>query len=82
MSSVKIDLGGGNYSYLGFILMDDEYALIPNMQPFTLPHYPPLLAIPANSTLIQALELKDKYQEAKRLYLECKNIKKALLRHI
>ena len=31
---------------------------------------------------IQALELKDKYQEAKRLYLECKNIEKVLLRHI
>ena len=31
---------------------------------------------------IQALELKDVHQEVKRFYLECKNVEKALLRHI
>ena len=31
---------------------------------------------------IQALEIKEQYTEAKRLYLEYKNVEKALLRHI
>ena len=31
---------------------------------------------------IEALELKDRHQDAKKLYLECKNMEKALLRHI
>ena len=31
---------------------------------------------------IQVLELKETYNEQKRLYLEYKNIEKALLRHI
>ena len=32
--------------------------------------------------LIQALELKEQHSEQKQLYLEYKNIKKVLLRHI
>ena len=81
-SSVEIDLGGGNHSYLGLILTDTEYALIPNTQPFVAPNYPPLLLIPATSTQIQALELKEQHEERKKLYLEYKNIEKALLRNI
>ena len=49
-SSVKIDLGGGNHSYLGLVLTDEEYVLIPNTQPFIAPNYPPPLVIPANTT--------------------------------
>ena len=30
---------------------------------------------------MQALELKEQYEEAKQLHLECKNIEKVLLRH-
>ena len=81
-SSVETDLGGGNHGYLGLVLTDAEYATIPNTQPFIPPTYPPPLVIPANSTPIQALELKEQYNEQKRLYLECKNVEKALLRHI
>ena len=80
-SSVETDLGGGNYGYLGLVLTDAEYAAIPNTQPFVAPNYPPPLVIPATATQIQALELKEEHEEAKRLYLECKNVEKALLRH-
>ena len=31
---------------------------------------------------MQALELKDRHQEARRLYLEYKNVEKALLKYI
>ena len=81
-SSVETDLGGGNHGYLGLVLTDEEYASIPHTQPFVPPNYPPPLSIPANATAIRALELKEEYHEAKRLYLECKNVEKALLRHI
>jgi hypothetical protein len=81
-SSVETDLGGGNHGYLGLVLTDEEYALIPNTQPFIAPNYPPPLVIPANTTQIQALELKEQHEEEKRLYLECRNVEKALLRHI
>ena len=44
--------------------------------------YPGPLVIPSTSTPIAALELKEKHQEEKRIYLECKNVEKALLRHM
>jgi hypothetical protein len=44
-----------------------------------VPNYLLPLVIPDIATLIQVLELKDAYQEARRLYLECKNIEKVLL---
>ena len=81
-SSVETDLGGGNHGYLGLVLTDQEYATIPHTAPFIPPNYPPALNIPTDATPIQALQLKDEHQEAKRLYLECKNVEKALLRHI
>ena len=59
-----------------------EYGSIPNTQPFIAPNYPPPLVIPLTSIPIQALELKGQYQEAKRLYLEYKNVEKALLQYI
>ena len=49
-SSLEIDLGGGNHSYLGLVLTDAEYTLIPNTQPFVALNYPLLLLIPATST--------------------------------
>ena len=51
-SSVKMDLEGRNYSYLGLILTDDKYTSIPKIQLFTPLYYLPLLAILANSTLM------------------------------
>ena len=62
-SSVKLDLGGGNHSYLVLVLIDKEYTIISNIMPFIAPTYSPPLTIPTTATLIQALELKDKYIE-------------------
>ena len=46
-----------------------------------LPNYPPLLIMPLTATAIKALQMKEQHNEQKRLYLECKNVEKALLRH-
>ena len=81
-SLVETDLEGGNHSYLGLVLTDEEYVSISNIEPFIAPNYPLPLVIPLILILIQALELKDTHQEQKRLYLECKNVEKTLLRHI
>ena len=81
-SSVETDLGGGNHGYLGLVLTDQEYAIIPNTQPFIAPQYPQPLVITANAAQIQALQLKEQHEEQKRIYLECKNVEKALLRHM
>ena len=75
-SSVEKNLRGENYGYLGLILIDEEYITIPNTQYFIAPNYPLLLVILDIATPIQVLELKDVYQEARRLYLEYKNAKK------
>ena len=64
-SSVETDLGGRNHGHLGLILTDAEYALIPNTQPFIAPNYPSPLVIPATAIQIQALELKEQYEENK-----------------
>ena len=42
-SSVDTDLGGGNHGYPGLLKSDEEYALIPNTQPFVAPTYPEAL---------------------------------------
>ena len=81
-SSVESDLGRGNHGYLFLVLTNEEYASIPDTEPFVPLTYSGPLVIPATATPIEALELKDRHQEAKRLYLECKNVEKALQRHI
>ena len=81
-SSVETDLGGGNQGYLALVLTDQKYATIPHAAPFIPPNYPPALNVPTDATPIQALQLKDEYQEAKRLCLEHENVEKALLRHV
>ena len=58
-SLVETNLGSGNHGYLGLVLTDAEYAVIHNIQPFVLLNYLPPLAIPANTILIQVLELKE-----------------------
>ena len=81
-SSVETDLGGGEHGYLGLVLTDQEYATIPDTQPFAPPMHPGPLNTPKNATPIQALNLKDQHSEERRLYLECKNVEKALMRHM
>lgn len=47
-----MDLDGGNYSYLGLVLIDEEYATTPNTHTFIAPNYPPLLVMPDTATPI------------------------------
>ena len=81
-SSVESDLGGGNHGYLFLVLTDEEFDSIPNTTPVEPPNYPGTIVIPATATPIEALELKERHQEEKRLCLEFKNVEKALLRHM
>ena len=62
-SSNETDLGGGNHGYLALVLTDQEYASIPNTQPFVVPTYPPPLVVPPIATPLQALKLKEVYNE-------------------
>ena len=38
--------------------------------------------MPATATATEALQLKDEHAERKRVWLECENAEKALLRHM
>mgnify|MGYP001310565316 CR=1 FL=1 len=80
-SSVESDLGGGDHGYLGLVLTDAEYETVSNT-PFTAPTYPTALTIPTGTDQVEALNLREKYKEERRTYLECKNVEKALQRHI
>ena len=81
-SSVETDLGGGDHGYLGLVLNAADYALLNPEHPFEAPAFPGQLTIPANATQVQAFTLQNKHNEDKRLYYECKNVEKALQRHI
>ena len=80
-SGVESDLGGGDYGYLGLVLTDQEYALV-SPTAFVAPNYPPPLIIPPFTEQVEALNLREQSKEAKRAYYECKNVEKALQRHI
>ena len=80
-SSVESDLGGGDHGHLGLVLDDPEYAAI-SATAFTAPPYPATLTIPTTVTQVEALNLREAHREAKRAYYECKNVEKALQRHI
>ena len=57
-SSVETDLEGGNYGYLELVLIDEEYASIPDTQPCVPPHYLPPLVITLIAIPIEELERK------------------------
>ena len=82
-SSVDTDLGGGDHGYLGLVLSDAEYARItPTPAAFVAPNFPGALVIDPNLTAMQAVQVRETHKEDIALYRECKNVEKALLRHI
>ena len=82
-SSVESDLGGGDHGYLGLVLTDIEYAIVCVAIAFSAPVFPITpLVIPIGTDQVQALNLREQYKDAKLAYYECKNVEKALQRHI
>ena len=76
-SDVLTSLGGANHGYLGLLLSDASYALV-SPAPFIRPLHPGILVIPDGTTLHMTTTLRDQHKEALRLFLECKNVEKAL----
>ena len=82
-SSVDTDLGGGDHGYLGLVLSDPEYARIqPTPTPFVAPNFPGALILDPALTAVQQVQERETQKEQVALYRECKNVEKALLRHI
>ena len=82
-SSVETYLGGGDHGYLGLLLTDAEYTRInPTSDPFVTPNFPAALVIIPNLASVEAVNVKESHKEAMRIYRECKNVEKTLLRHI
>ena len=83
MPAASNQMLGGDHGYLGLVLSATEYANIClPPPPFIPPAYPGPLNILPGTTQVQALNLREQHNEAKRLYYECKNVEKALQRHI
>ena len=81
-SSVDSDLGGGDHGYLGLVLSDTEYARICPDSAFEPPEFPGKLQIPRNTETIDAINIREEHRNNLALYRECREVEKALLRHI
>ena len=74
-------MGGGDHGYLGLVLTDAKYETF-KATPFVPPIYPATLTIPTGTDQVQALNLWEIHKDAKNAYYECKNVEKALQRHV
>ena len=77
------DLCSGNHGYLGLFLTVVEYAQI-NLTPtpFLASNFPGLLTIDPLGISVEVVHAKEFYKENTQIYRDCKNVEKALLRHI
>ena len=81
-SSVDSDLGGGDHGYLGLVLNNQEYSRVVPNDPFTAPRFPGPLNIPRGTDTIDAMNLREEHRRNSGLYRECREVEKALIRHI
>ena len=81
-SSVDTDLGGGDHGYLGLVLSEEEYARVTPNNAFIAPEFPGPLVIPNNTNIVDAMNMKESHRRDTGLYRECKEVEKALLRHV
>lgn len=81
-SSVDTDLGGGDHGYLGLVLTDEEYLRVAPNHPFEAPEFPGSLIIPANTDMVTAMNLREAHKRDTNLYRECREVERALMRHI
>ena len=80
-ASVDSNLGGGDHGYLGLVLPRREYQKIATTE-FKVPDYPAPLSIPANTDSVAALNLRTKHKEKQDAHKRCKDVERALLRHV
>ena len=81
-SSVDTDLGGGDHGYLGLILNEVEYTRVAPQTPFLAPDFPGELLIPRGTDPVDALNIREKHKRDMGIYRECREVERALLRHI
>ena len=81
-SSVDTDLGGGDHGFLGLVLTDAEYERVAPGHPFTAPDFPGTLTIPRGTDTVDAMNLREQHKQDIRLYRECREVERALLRHV
>ena len=81
-SSVDTDLGGGDHGYLGLVLTDEEYAKVSPNHPFVPPEFPGPLVIPPRTDIVDAMNMGETHKRDTALYRECREVEKALMRHI
>ena len=70
-SSIETYFDGSDHGHLVLVLKNIECATIPLTHTFTSPTYPYPLAIPANATAIESLQLKEQHAEEKFPHSEC-----------
>ena len=81
-SSVDSDLGGGDHGYLGLVLNEQEYSRVAPNTPFIAPMFPGPLNIPRGTDTIDAINIRKEHKRNLGLYRECREVEKALVRHI
>ena len=81
-SSVDTDLGGGDHGFLGLVLTEAEYERVAPGHPFTAPDFPGTLTIPRGTDTVDAMNLREQHKQDIRLYRECREVERALLRHV
>jgi hypothetical protein len=81
-SLVDTDLGGGDHGFLGLVLTDAEYLRVAPTTPFIVPDFPGTLIIPRGTDTVDAMNLREQHRQDVRLHRECREVERALLRHV
>ena len=63
-------------------LTDEEYTRVAPDTPFIAPQFPGPLIIPRGTDTIDAMNIKEAHKRDMALYRECREVERALIRHI
>ena len=64
------------------MLNEQEYSRVATYNPFIAPRFPGPLNIPRGTDTIDAMNLREEHKWNTGLYRECREVEKALIRHI
>ena len=81
-ASVRSTLGGGNYGLLCIVLSDNEYASVPNTDPFTLPSAPMNPTLTRGMDAAEAIRSQHTHDRSVAKFHELNNVKTILLQKI